>query len=107
MIIHVQSKCNTIHKYAQETSLIKCIYIYMQCTVIRATNQMGDGHDKSSGKKILLRDRESGAGPEVPNVRERDGSGSPTGGSGTGAGELLAGAGGSGMEYLVPCNTLV
>lgn len=78
----------------------------MQCTVIRATNQMGDGHDKSSGKKILLRDRESGAGPEVPNVRERDGSGSPTGGSGTGAGELLAGAGGSGMEYLVPCNTL-
>ena len=68
---------------------------------------MGDGHDKSSGKKILLRDRESGAGPEVPNVRERDGSGSPTGGSGTGAGELLAGAGGSGMEYLVPCNTLV
>ena len=67
---------------------------------------MGDGHDKSSGKKILLRDRESGAGPEVPNVRERDGSGSPTGGSGTGAGELLAGAGGSGMEYLVPCNTL-
>ena len=92
MIIHVQSKCNTIHKYAQETPLIKCVYIYAvyghpgDKPNGRRTRQVKWEKDPLAGSGVGSGTRSpkcTGAGRErEPDWRERDGRGRVACGSG-------------------------